>query len=225
MTEGVSTVVEGEAAARAGWSSKGAIAAAVAVILASVYAVEGGYVNDARDPGGATSYGVTERVARDYGYRGDMRRFPQHCDGPASICADAVYVRSYIAAPGYMPLVDIEPAIAGELIDTAVNMGPRRPNRWFRLTMNVLGGARLPDSAASLGPADVAAYRILQAKLGVIPACTATLDALDARQAAEYRRLAAANAKLRAFLKGWLRNRIGNVDRRSCGKGDGRWVS
>jgi len=214
-------MAEGDAATRTGWAGKGPIAAAVATILAGVYAVEGGYVNDARDPGGATSYGVTEQVARDYGYRGDMRRFPQHCDGPATICADAVYVRSYIAAPGYMPLVEIEPAVAGELIDTAVNMGPRRPNRWYRLTMNELGGARLPDSAASLGPVDVAAYRMLQAKLGVIPACTATLDALDARQAAEYRRLAATNAKLRAFLKGWLRNRIGNVDRRSCGKGDG----
>ena len=221
MAEGVDSFVESDAAARAGWASKGAIAAAVAVILAGVYAAEGGYVNDARDPGGATSYGVTEQVARDYGYRGDMRRFPQHCDGPATICADAVYVRSYIAAPGYMPLVDIDPAVAGELIDTAVNMGPRRPNRWYRLTMNALGEARLPDSAASLGPVDVAAYRMLQTKLGVIPACAATLDALDARQAAEYRRLAAANPKLRAFLKGWLRNRIGNVDRRSCGKGDG----
>jgi lysozyme family protein len=221
MAEGVDSFVESDAAARAGWASKGAIAAAVAVILAGVYAVEGGYVNDARDPGGATRYGVTEQVARDYGYRGDMRRFPQHCDGPATICADAVYVRSYIAEPGYMPLVEIEPAIASELIDTAVNMGPRRPNRWYRLTMNALGGARLPDSTAPLGPVDVAAYRLLQAKLGIIPACTATLDALDARQAAEYHRLAAANPKLRAFLKGWLRYRIGNVDRRSCGKGDG----
>jgi lysozyme family protein len=221
MAEAVDSVVESDPAAGAGWTGKGAIAAAVAVILAGVYAVEGGYVNDARDPGGATRYGVTEQVARDYGYRGDMRWFPQHCDGPATTCADAVYVRSYIAAPGYMPLVNIEPAIAGELIDTAVNMGPRRPNRWYRLTMNMLGGARLPDSAAALGPADVAAYRMLQAKLGVVRACTATLDALDARQTAEYRRLAAANPKLRAFLKGWLRNRIGNVDRRSCGKGDG----
>jgi len=221
MAEGVDSFVESDAAPRAGWARKGAIAGAVAAILAGVYAVEGGYVNDARDPGGATSYGVTEQVARDYGYRGDMRRFPQHCDGPATICADAVYVRSYIAAPGYMPLVEIEPAVAGELIDTAVNMGPRRPNRWYRLTMNELGGARLPDSAASLGPVDVAAYRMLQAKLGVVPACTATLDALEARQAAEYRRLAATNAKLRAFLKGWLRHRIKNVDRRSCGKGDG----
>lgn len=214
-------MAEGDAAPHAGWAGKSAIAAAVAAILAGVYAVEGGYVNDARDPGGATSYGVTEQVARDYGYRGDMRRFPKHCDGPATVCADAVYVRSYIAAPGYMPLVQIEPAVAGELIDTAVNMGPRRPNRWYRLTMNELGGVRLPDSAASLGPVDVAAYRMLQAKLGVIPACTATLDALDARQAAEYRRLAATNVRLRAFLKGWLRNRTGNVDRRSCGKGDG----
>jgi len=221
MTEGIASFVEGDAAARAGWASKGAIGMAIAVILAGVYAVEGGYVNDPRDPGGSTSYGVTEQVARDYGYRGDIRRFPQHCDGPATICADAVYVRSYIAAPGYMPLVEIEPAVAAELIDTAVNMGPRRPNRWYRLTMNVLGRTRLPDSTAALGPADVTAYRMLQAKLGVVPACIATLDALDGRQAAEYRRLATANPKLRAFLKGWLRNRIGNVDRRSCGKGGG----
>ena len=221
MAEGLDTVAQRDTAVPAGLALKGAVAAAVAVILAGVYAVEGGYVNDARDPGGATSYGVTEQVARQYGYRGDMRGFPKHCHGPATACADTVYVRSYIASPGYMPLVQIEPAVAGELIDTAVNMGPSRPNRWYRLTMNALGGAHLPDSMSSLGPADVAAYRMLQARLGVIPACVATLDALDARQSAEYRRLAAANAKLRAFLKGWLRNRIGNVDRRSCGKGLG----
>ncbi|HWU72926.1 MAG TPA: glycosyl hydrolase 108 family protein [Sphingomonas sp.] len=221
MAEVRDIAAQGDAATRAGWTGKGALAAAVAIILAGVYALEGGYVNDARDPGGATRYGVTEQVARDYGYRGDMRRFPRHCDGPAAVCADAVYVRSYIAAPGYMPLVEIEPAVASELIDTAVNMGPRRPNRWYRQTMNVLGGARLPDSTGSLGPADVAAYRMLQAKLGVVPACMATLDALDGRQAAEYRRLAIANPRLRAFLRGWLRNRIRNVARQSCGKGGG----
>jgi len=221
MGESVDRFVASDAAAYAGRASKSAITVAVAAILAGVYAVEGGYVNDQRDPGGATRYGVTEQVARDYGYRGDMRRFPRHCDGPAAVCADAVYVRSYIAAPGYMPLVEIEPAVASELIDTAVNMGPRRPNRWYRQTMTVLGGGPLPDSTAALGPADVAAYRMLQAKLGVAPACIATLDALDGRQAAEYRRLAAANPRLRPFLEGWLHHRIGNVDRRSCGKGGG----
>jgi lysozyme family protein len=196
----------------------GAVAAAIALILGGVYAVEGGYSNNKNDPGGATNYGVTEQVARANGYRGDMRRFPKHCDGPADACADKVYVSQYIAAPGYMPLVEIEPAVAGEMVDTAVNMGPARPNRWFRLTMNKLASTRLPNSTAQLGPDDITAYRLAQVKLGVTPACVATLDALDGLQAAEYRRLAAASAKLRTFLKGWLRYRIGNVDRKTCGR-------
>jgi lysozyme family protein len=197
----------------------GAAAAAIALILSGVYAVEGGFSNNRNDPGGATNFGVTEQVARANGYHGDMRRFPKHCDGPATACADAVYVKSYIAAPGYMPLVEIEPAVAGEMVDTAVNMGPARPNRWFRATMNHLASTRLPASSAKLGAADITAYRMVQVKLGVTPACVATLDALDGLQEAEYRRLAAASAKLRTFLKGWLAHRIGNVDRKTCGKG------
>jgi lysozyme family protein len=198
---------------------KVAVAAAIATILGGVYAVEGGYVNDPKDPGGATNYGVTEKVARANGYRGDMRRFPKHCDGPATACADNIYVSQYIAAPGYMPLVEIEPAVAGEMVDTAVNMGPARPNRWFRLTMNKLASTRLPNSTAALGPDDINAYRMVQVKLGVTPACVATLDALDGQQEAEYRRLVRVRPSLGRFLKGWLRARIGNVDRKSCGKG------
>lgn len=221
MTEGVETLVERTVPPRAGWTSGGALAATLTVVLAGIYAVEGGYVNDARDPGGATNYGITEKVARANGYTGDMRAFPKRCDGPATTCADTVYISQYVAAPGYMPLVEIEPAVASEMVDTAVNMGPARPNRWFRAAMNKLASTHLPDSAAALGPDDIAAYRLAQAKLGVVPACVATLDALDARQAAEYRRLAAANQRLRAFLKGWLTNRIRNVDRKSCAKGFG----
>lgn len=37
---------------------------------------EGGYVDNPADPGGATRYGVTERVARAHGYQGDMRELP-----------------------------------------------------------------------------------------------------------------------------------------------------
>jgi hypothetical protein len=105
------------------------------------------------------------------------------------------------------------------MVDTAVNMGPPRPNRWFRLTMNKLASTSLPNSTAALGRDDITAYQMVQVKLGVTPACVATLEALDAQQAAEYRRLAASSAKRRTFLKGWLRHRIGNVDRKTCGKG------
>lgn len=34
---------------------------------------EGGYVDNPNDPGGATMYGITEAVARESGYQGDMR--------------------------------------------------------------------------------------------------------------------------------------------------------
>lgn len=37
---------------------------------------EGGYSDHAADPGGKTRFGVTEAVAREVGYRGDMRELP-----------------------------------------------------------------------------------------------------------------------------------------------------
>lgn len=38
---------------------------------------EGGYVNHPNDPGGETNWGITKRVARQYGYRGDMSQLPK----------------------------------------------------------------------------------------------------------------------------------------------------
>ena len=37
---------------------------------------EGGYVNDPRDPGGETNYGITRATARNFGYQGSMLRIP-----------------------------------------------------------------------------------------------------------------------------------------------------
>jgi lysozyme family protein len=37
---------------------------------------EGSFCNNPKDPGGATRWGVTQRVARSNGYQGDMRDLP-----------------------------------------------------------------------------------------------------------------------------------------------------
>ena len=166
-------------------------AGAVALILGGVYAVEGGYVRERADPGGATRYGVTEQVARRAGYSGDMRDFPQHCDGSATACADDIYVQQYIVAPGYMPLVTIEPAIADKLVNDAVNLGEARPNKWYRETVG------LPISGRPLGARDYEAYQ-------KHPACEADLRSLASKQEAEYRMLVAHNASLGVFLGGWV---------------------
>jgi lysozyme family protein len=196
----------------------GALGAAVALILTATLDNEGGYVNHPSDPGGATNHGVTERVARAAGYRGHMRDFPKHCDGPVTVCADSIYFDQYIRKPGYLPVIEADPAVGGELVDSAVNFGPPRPSRWFQQAMNELGGARLAVDG-KIGPASVGAYRSLQVRLGKVRACVATLDRLDAKQRAEYDRLVRVNPKLRAFHKGWVAHRIGNIDRKTCGRG------
>jgi lysozyme family protein len=196
----------------------GALAAAVGLILTATLNNEGGYVNHPSDPGGATNHGVTERVARAAGYRGHMRDFPKHCSGPVTVCADSIYFEQYIKRPGYLPIVEADPAVGGELVDSAVNFGPPRPSKWFQQSMNELGGARLTVDG-KIGPASVAAYRSLQVDRGKVRACVETLDRLEAKQRAEYDRLVRVNPKLRAFHKGWIAHRVGNIDRKTCGRG------
>lgn len=194
------------------------LAAAIAMILGSVYVAEGGYVNDSRDPGGATNYGVTQQVARSAGYRGDMRYFPRHCDGPAAACADTIYVRQYIEKPGFMPVIEVDPAVGGELVDTGVNMGPARPSKWFEQSLNELGAGPVPVTGV-VDAGDIAAYRRLQETSGAVEACVLMLSDLDSKQLVEYRRLVRVNPKLGKFLNGWTRARIGNIDRKTCGRG------
>lgn len=181
--------------------------AAVAAILAAVVALEGGYVSHPNDPGGATNYGITERVARQCGYTGDMRSLPK-------AVAFACYQRNYVERPGFLPLVEIDPAVAEEVIDTGVNMGPTRPTRFFRRAVNEVCRTRLPI-AASMDAITVQAWRDCRANLGR-RSCVAMLDSLDRQQRAEYDRLVRVNPRLKVFHKGWVNHRIGNVKRSRC---------
>lgn len=203
----------------AGLKAGSAIAAAIAVILGGVYANEGGYVNNRNDPGGPTNFGVTQAVAREAGYRGDMRYFPKHCTGPVTICADDIYLKRYIVGPGFMPIVEAEPAVGGELVDSAVNFGPARPSCWFQQSINEQHFLKPLKVDCRIGSKTVRAFRDVQQHFGKIEACVATLDRLDGKQRAEYDRLVRVNSKLRTFHKGWIAHRIGNIDRKTCGKG------
>jgi lysozyme family protein len=94
-------------------------------------------------------------------------------------------------------------------------MGPPRPSRWFQESTNELCGSQLAADG-HVGPSTIAAYRACQPRLGASRLCVAMLDRLDGKQRAEYLRIVAAHPKRRVFLNGWLKNRIGNVDRRTC---------
>lgn len=187
---------------------KGGLAATIVAMIASTIALEGGYVNDMRDPGGETNMGITKRVAVANGYVGPMRALPRDV-------AESIYYDRYLVAPGYAPLVDVDAPVAQELFDTTVNMGPTRPSRFFQQSINALCGTRLVVDGR-VGPATIAAYRSCQQRRGAAALCVSMLDSLDAAQRAEYDRLVRVNAQLGAFHRGWIAHRIGNVDRKLC---------
>lgn len=194
------------------------IAAIIAAALAGVYVNEGGYADHPNDRGGKTMYGVTEKVAREYGYRGEMRVFPKHCSATAPVCADRIYTDSYIEKPGFMPMAAIEPAVLDELVDSAVLHGPARPSRWFHLAINA--ECRTQFAVPRRVDAEtIVAYRICAENVGKGRLCVRVLDRMDAAQEAFFRSLVANRPSQRVFLKGWLRMRVGNVDRTKCGKG------
>lgn len=166
---------------------------------------EGGFVNDARDAGGPTRYGITATVARRHGYIGDMRAFPR-------AEAIAIYRRLYWLGPGYEKVARLAPRLAAELFDTAVNMGVGVASGFVQRALNALNrnGRDYRDLAVdrAIGPRTLSA---LEAFLTVRGASgeTVLLKAVEALQGARYIDLAERRPANEAFLYGWLANRIG----------------
>jgi len=117
---------------------------------------EGGYVDHPADRGGATNWGITEQVARAFGYHGRMQ------DMPRSV-AKQIYVERYWRAPGFDQVNEHSAAVAEELLDTGVNMGPAVAGRFLQRALNVLNleGKTYPDVVVdgAIGRMTIAALR------------------------------------------------------------------
>ena len=116
--------------------------------LKAVLAHEGGYVNHPRDPGGATNYGVTQRVYD--GYRERQDRPLQSVRHIAKVEVSAIYQRQYWNA---IRGDELPAGVAYVVFDGAVNSGPGQAARWLQraLRMNAVDGV--------IGEATLAAAR------------------------------------------------------------------
>ena len=166
---------------------------------------EGGYSNHPSDRGGPTNYGITEAVARAHGYQGPMRQLPREE-------AVAIYKRLYWHRPRFDQAAKRSEAIAAELFDTGVNMGPAVAATFLQRALSALN--RNPTDYADLvpdgriGPATLGALDTFISLRG--PGAEAVLlRALDALQGERYIRLAERRPANEAFLYGWLANRTG----------------
>lgn len=166
---------------------------------------EGGHVDHPDDRGGETAWGITEQVARAQGFAGPMAALSRGA-------AKAIYRRTYWEAPGLQAVARLSDAVAGELLDTGVNMGPGAAARFLQRALNVLNGKgrHWPDVAVDgrIGPASLAALAALLKRRG--PAGEAVLlKALNGLQAARYIELCEAREPNESFAFGWLAERVG----------------
>lgn len=165
---------------------------------------EGGYSNLAADKGGPTNFGITEQVARAYGYRGDMRLMPRDV-------AVAIYQQRYWLRPGFDKVADRYPALAEELFDTGVNMGPAVGAGFLQRALNALNREQrdYPDIKVDgdVGPltlAELDAFKRVRGAAGE----KVLLTAVNVLQGARYFDITEAQPANEAFLYGWLANRI-----------------
>lgn len=169
---------------------------------------EGGYVNHPNDRGGPTNWGITQQVARAYGYQGDMKALPRSA-------AVNIYRSRYWTGPKFDQAADICPAIGPELFDTGINMGPAVAAKFLQRALNVLnrGANDYPDIAADgvIGPITLAALRGYVTKRGAVAGGEVLRKALDGLQCARYVEIAEDNPSQEAFAYGWIVHRIGKL--------------
>jgi lysozyme family protein len=119
---------------------------------------EGSFVDHPADPGGATNWGVTERVARANGYTGPMQLLPVDV-------AKAIYRKDYWAP---IRAEELPEAIRYAVFDAAVNSGNAQAIRWLQRAVGarddgVIGPQTL--LAVKSRPADVVLRRMLAMRL------------------------------------------------------------
>lgn len=135
---------------------------------------EGGFSNHSADPGGATRYGITEAVAREVGYKGDMRELPLDL-------AKRIYKDRFWDA---IKAEQLPPTLRYPLFDSAVNSGPGQAVKWLQRALGV-------KDDGVIGPQTIAA------------ANAGNPDALRMRMLSQRLKFMAGLAHWPAFSRGW----------------------
>ena len=177
----------------------------VTPLIDAVIRREGGYVDHPADHGGPTCWGITQTVARANGYAGAMPALPRDR-------AAAIYARLYWTGPGLDRVAALAPALAAELFDGGVNMGPATAIGFLQRALNALnrGGDDYPDGPldGKVGAGTLASLAAYLAKRGA-GGEGVLVKAVQALRGARYVQIAEAHPADEAFLYGWLANRTG----------------
>ena len=166
-----------------------------------IIVTEGGYANNKDDSGGETMYGITEAVARKSGYTDDMRDLPREK-------ATEIYEKKYWHAVSADKLFYFSPSITREVVDTAVNMGPKIAAKFLQRSLNILNNKqKLYRDIVADGKIGPVTLNTLRSYLNYRDEKT-LLKTLNLYQGAYYIELTERREKDESFFYGWVRNRV-----------------
>lgn len=143
---------------------------------------EGGYVNDPRDPGGETNWGITKRTAQANGYQGSMR----------AMTREQAYKIYYSAFWLRYQCDKMPEAVAYQFFDAAVNHGLGNASRMLQRAVNVADDG-------IIGNMTIAAIKKM--------AISDVIMRLNAERLEFYCKL----STFATFGKGWVRRVAGNL--------------
>lgn len=166
--------------------------------------IENEYSNNPLDSGGKTKWGITEAVARAFGYQGEMR------DLPLTMARD-IYKKEYWDKLKLDEVDAVSPLIAKEMFEVGVNSGPRVAATFLQRCLCVLNRNQndYADSIidGAMGPATLSAlkaFKRVRGDQGIL----VLNKAMNCLQGSFLIKLAENRSKDEIFLLGWLKHRI-----------------
>ena len=173
-------------------------------IINEIIEIEGGYINDPSDSGGETNYGITKKVAKEYGYSGEMKDL-------AKDLAFQIYSDKYWDSLKLDEISRISFRITKELADTGINMGVERAANFLQRCLNALNNNE--DYYKDLLIDGIIGSRTLEALTMFVQirkneGMKILLNMLNCLQGEFYISLAERRKKDEKFIYGWFKNRI-----------------
>lgn len=178
---------------------------AIEKIIDDIIKREGGYVYHKDDRGGATNGGITEAVARHYGYTGDMKALPMDL-------IREIYRKRYFYEPGFDKVEKLSLLIADKMTDIGVNMGQSRAVMFLQRSLNLFNRDNIDYPIltvdGNLGPMTLRALDAFLQKRKNEKGEIVLRRALNNRQGDKYFDIAEKDKSQKAFTYGWFAHRI-----------------
>jgi lysozyme family protein len=162
--------------------------------LKLILELEGIYSDDKEDKGGRTKFGITEKVAREYGWKESMLSLPLYM-------AEKIYYDQFWQKANLSKISEISPAIAVKLFETSINCGTRRAIRWFQKSLNSLKLSSFLEVDGLIGKKTIKAFITRQHYLDHVT----ILKMINTYQSFHYINICNADHSQKKFIRGWFR--------------------